>query len=133
MGEKFFAERKNMPGVFNKQAWIQKWDALLLIPNIRMFQLLDPEDRKQGAIAGIVTHDLNTGDLIAVEQFWYVEKAARGHGLSLLEHFESWARSCGAIRVTLGHVWDGEKQAVWERFYSMKGYKPMEIHYYKVL
>jgi GNAT superfamily N-acetyltransferase len=133
MGERFFAERKNLPGTFNKERWIETWDRLLRINNIAMFQLLDPKGKQQGAIAGIVTNDLNTGDLIAVEQFWYVERTARGHGLSLLKHFERWALGCGATRVTLGHVWDGAKQAVWERFYAMKGYKPLEIHYYKVL
>jgi len=86
-----------------------------------------------GAIAGVVTHDLNTGDCVAVEQFWYVEREARGHGMKLLLHFEKWAKDSGAVRVTLGHVWDAAKQAVWERFYGMRGYKPLEIHYYKVL
>lgn len=98
-----------------------------------MIQLLNPLSRPKGAIGGVCTSDLNTGETVAIEQFWYVDPEARGKGLMLLEAFEDWAMSKGAIRAIIGHIWDEDRGEAWKRLFAMKHYTPLEIHYYKEL
>ena|GEM_PF-1256182 len=133
MGELFYEERENLPGRFNPVMWVQTWWSLLELPNFVMIQLLEPGGEPRGAIGGLATPDLNTGEMIAVEQFWYVDPLARGRGMSLLTAFETWAMDQGAVRVIIGHVWDADKTAAWKRMFAMKHYNPLEIHYYKEL
>jgi hypothetical protein len=98
-----------------------------------MIQLRDDEGKPRGAIAGVVTPDLNTGELVAIEQFWFVDNQARGRGLLLLTAFEEWAMSHGAMRCIIGHIWDDKRGEAWKRLFAMKHYTPLEIHYSKEL
>jgi hypothetical protein len=133
MGEAFYEERENLPGKFNPVMWVRTWWSLLELPNFVMIQLTDPEGTPMGAIGGLATPDLNTGEMVAIEQFWYVDKAARGHGMTLLRAFESWAMEQGAVRVVVGHIYDAERSEAWKKLFAMKHYTPLEIHYYKEL
>src|SRR5262245_47224718 len=133
MGEKFYEERDLLPGKFNRMAWVQTWRNLLELDNFKMIQLLDQEESPRGGIGGVCTFDLNTGETIAVEQFWYVEPDARGHGLMLLQAFENWAMDKDAVRVIIGHVYDSKRSEAWKRLFAMRHYMPLEIHYYKEL
>ena len=98
-----------------------------------MIRLLDENDEPRGGLGGIVTPDLNTGELMAIEQFWYVDRQARGRGLLLLTAFEDWAMSQNAVRVIIGHIWDEDRGEAWKRLFAMKHYEPLEIHYSKEL
>jgi hypothetical protein len=133
MGEAFYEERSLLPGRFNKHVWITTWWNLLELPNFTMIRLLDDDDKARGALGAIATPDLNTGELMAIEQFWYVDRQARGKGLLLLTAFEEWAMSQGAVRCTIGHIWDEDRGEAWKRLFAMKHYLPLEIHYSKEL
>lgn len=134
MGEAFYEERDNLPGKFNRMIWIRTWWSLLSNhQNFTMIQLIDPQGLPRGAIGGVCTPDLNTGELVAIEQFWYVDSLARGHGMKLLTAFETWAMDNRAVRCVIGHIWDNERGEAWKRLFAMKHYTPLEIHYSKEL
>src|SRR4030095_16282635 len=133
MGEMFYLGRDSLPGRFNPLMWVRTWWSLLELPNFTMIQLLDPLGVPRGAIGGVATPDLNTGEMVAIEQFWYVDHQARGHGMLLLAAFETWAMEQAAVRCVIGHIWDADRGAAWKRLFAMKHYTPLEIHYSKEL
>lgn len=98
-----------------------------------MIKLVDDDNRLRGAIGGVATADLNTGETVAIEQFWYVDKEARGRGLILLTAFEDWSMEQKAVRCVIGHIYDAERAEAWKRLFAMKHYTPLEIHYSKEL
>jgi GNAT superfamily N-acetyltransferase len=65
-----------------------------------------------------------SGERIASEVFWWVEPAARGHGLKLLAAAEMWAQTHGAAVCQM----IAPTTAV-ERVYVRRGYVPVERLY----
>lgn len=84
----------------------------------------------KGAIGGTLVRDLNDHVLVAVEQFWFVTVDARGHGMRLLDEFDTIARSRGAVRVMVGHIHSGRTD-LWQRILARKGFQLLESHYIK--
>lgn len=84
-----------------------------------------------GAIGGLFANDPNDGVLVLQEAFWFVHPSVRGvRSLSLVREFERQARLRRAQRILLGHVVGDEKVG---RFYSRRGYQPLEVFYGKEL
>lgn len=84
----------------------------------------------KGAIGGTIVRDLNDHAFVAVEQFWFVTADTRGHGMRLLDEFDTVARSRGAVRVMVGHIHSGRTD-LWQRILERKGFQLLESHYIK--
>lgn len=128
MGLEFWNEM-GMPGKFVPERWIESWTNLLR-QSIALIIGLTRHGTLKGAIGGVLCWDLNDHDLIAVEQFWFVTAAARGHGLRLLDEFDKTARLRGAKRVLIGHIHSGRTN-LWQKILARKGYTLLESHYIK--
>jgi len=83
-----------------------------------------------GAIGGVVSHSPVSGDLMAVEMFWWVQPAARGNGLRLLLRLEEWARERGAVHLAM--VAPDKAENV-HRLYERRGYAPVERQFVRAL
>lgn len=104
LAEQFFAESK-LSGELNYD---------FLVMNIRKsldaslmgLWVLEVEDRIVGAIGGVLTSHIFTGDVIAIETFWFVtEEHRRGlGGARLLNMFIDWAAKCDASQVHVAHM-----------------------------
>lgn len=60
-----------------------------------LFVMEDNEGRLDGAVGGLISRDLFTGDVMVIEMFWYVDPARRGsvQGIRLLHQFIHWAET----------------------------------------
>lgn len=83
-----------------------------------------------GGLAGLIFPDINNGQKTAVECFWFVNKADRGHGTLLLNVFEQWATNCKCQKLALIHLEDSFSETL-KKLYSRRGYKLVESHYIK--
>lgn len=124
-----FWDEMGMPGKFVPELWIESWRNLLRSGSALIIGLMKKQTL-MGAIGGVLVRDLNDHALIAVEQFWFVTAEARGHGMRLLNEFDTIARSRGAVRVMVGHIHSGRTD-LWQRILARKGFQLLESHYIK--
>lgn len=131
--EAFFRDSK-IDGVFNFSHYSARMANLIMLDvGVEIAYVSDNE--AVGIIGGVVTPCLFTGDIIAVEQYWYVlpEWRFQGRiGLQLLREFEQYAHGKGAKRSYVGNLQqlNNEKMA---RLYRRLGYEPLETHFMKSL
>ncbi len=82
---------------------------------------------------GYLVHpDLNDGNLVAMEAFWYVDPAARGAGLRLMKEFERRASGRGARRLIMGRTARLSTEAL-DKIYQRFGYVETETLFVKTL
>jgi len=131
LGEDFFAE-KGLPGSFKKEKFIEAWKNLLA-SNVAALWVTVQEDKVTGALGGLLFPDINDGELVAQEMFWYVsDKARKGtDGVRLMLNFEAWAKVMGAKRIIMAALTNSDFRI--GPLYEARGYKPVETHYLKVI
>lgn len=130
VGFQFFKEG-DLPGGFVPDVFIRNWTSLLSEDRGVFFGLFK-EDRFVGGLGAVICPDLNNGQLMAVETFWYVQPQHRGRGLRLLREFEKWAKERGARRVAMLHLLKLHP-AEMNTLYKRLGYRPVEVNYIKEL
>lgn len=100
-----FMKEYDLPGVFNPDVFLKNWAYFLQSLTAVLYGLWDDE-RLIGGIGGIVHPDLNTGDLHAVECFWYVGPIYRNTFMAgrLPLTFKKWGKHQGAVRWKMIHL-----------------------------
>lgn len=99
----------------------------------QVFLLFDDETGElAGGLGCIKAPDLHSGEMMAIETFWYVrpECRARMMGMDLLFAFEQWAKDEGCKRIAMIHLADSSPDRL-ERLYRSLGYQLAEKHYVK--
>ena len=131
-GRAFMAE-KQVPGTFSLHTFTRNWTVFLTqYPSIILG--LWQGDRLIGGLGGMVAPDLNTGEPIATEFFWYVTPEAR-HGtwpLRLLTQFRKWGAAQGAVRIRMIHLLEPDEcpsTVKLARVYAKLGFQPLEVAY----
>lgn len=129
-GEAFMTE-KQIPGVFNPEVFLKNWTAYLTQYPAVILGLWRGRSLV-GGIGGIVFPDLNTGEKIAIEFFWYVGKDDRGSSWSarLPLKFKHWARTQGATRLRMIHLLEPNETPSSVKladFYASLGLRPIEV------
>jgi GNAT superfamily N-acetyltransferase len=96
--------------------------------------LLEDGGELVGGIGGVAHPDLVTGELTAVELYWYVKPEYRRGTMPirLLTEFEQWAARRGCRTVAMIHMQDSMPEAL-GAFYERRGYKLYETMYRKSL
>jgi GNAT superfamily N-acetyltransferase len=132
IGKLFYSELE-LPGGFKIDVFIHNWQ-MLIANNIGVMWKLVLEGKPVGFLGGVLMPDVNNGELVATEMFWYVHPAHRKSlwSIKLFLTFEKWAKDIGAKRIVMAHLMneDGHKLG---KFYLRKGFKPVETHYSKTL
>lgn len=107
------------------------FEAIVRAPRSNCF-VYEVDGAVKGAILGIVTDHLMTGEGVAVEVGWWVEPECRGsNGLRLLEAYEEAVKASGAsLSVMTCPPDDSERVG---RIYERAGYRKMEATYMKAL
>lgn len=126
-----FQEEGAIPGKFIPEVFVKTWNNLLGI-NLGILFGLEKDGQLVGGLGAILFPDPNDGELVANETFWFVSKEHRGQGLKLLDAFEGWARDFGVKRVSMVHLENLSPRAL-NRLYRLRGYRPVETHYFKEL
>lgn len=131
-GRAFIAE-KHVPGTFSLETFTRNWEFFLTRYPAVLLGLWSGE-RLIGGIGGMIAPDLNTGDRIAQEFFWYVTPEAR-HGtwpLRLLKQFREWGKEQGATRFRMVHLLGPDESpstVKLARVYAKLGMRPIEVSY----
>jgi hypothetical protein len=129
-GEAFMQE-KHIPGVFNPDVFLKNWTTFLTSYPAAIFGLWKDE-QLIGGIGGMIHPDLNTGQRIAVEFFWYVGHEHRHTigSIKLVRRWKRWAKENGAVRWRMIHLLDVDETASSVKlasFYEKQGLRPIEV------
>jgi len=130
IGKLFFEEGK-LPGKLIPEVFIRTWESFLT-SGAGGILLLENDGAAIGMLGFLKYPDINDGETVMSETFWYVKPDQRGGGLRLLKRFEDIAREQGAKRVIMAHL-KNLMPAELEHLYVRRGYKPTETNYLKVL
>src|SRR5438046_730546 len=104
LANSFFNEC-GIPGIFSLQAFLHNW-RMLLNNNMGAIWAYQSNGKTVGMLGGLLSPDMNTGEMTASEAFWYVLKDYRNsiESIKLLIYFEQWAKEIGAKRVVMAHL-----------------------------
>ena len=130
-GKSFFDEGK-MPGGFKPEVFLTNWRRLLVTSQGVVLGMFRADGAIMGALGGLLAPDLNNGDLLAVECFFYMIPSERGSGVRLLYAYEDWARSQGCIRAAMVHLQHLQPERLGQ-LYERLGYRKIEVCYVKEL
>lgn len=133
VGFTFFKEG-DIPGGFVPEVFIRNWTDLLLNNRGVFYGAFTPEGMFTGGLGALLCPDLNNGQVMAVECFWYVLPEFRGGTAAgrLLKAFERWAREQGAKRMVMVHLLNLTPTEL-HNTYKRLGYRPVEVNYVKEL
>lgn len=135
LGDSFYKEC-DLPGGFIPEVFIHNWKMIMNNKMGAMWKLVIDE-KPVGFLGALLTPDINNGDMIATELFWYVDPKNRTTlgSIRLLDAFEHWAREMDVKRIIMAHL-IGQPNQSGERigkFYEKRGFKSVEVHYVKIL
>lgn len=131
LGPQFFVEGR-LPGKFVAAVFVRNWQMILDQGRGAIWTARDAGGEICGALGALVAPDLNDGELVAQEAFWFVAESARGSvGVLLFAAWERWAKALGVKRAIMIHLLSSMPQKL-QRFYHRRGYRPVEVHYVKV-
>lgn len=134
-GNAFYKEGK-FPGTFCNATFTRRMEGLIGHEPGAVVGSFGPDGEFQGALAATLCECPFTGDLMAVEMFWYILPRFRGGtaGVRLLQAFDDWARSKGVKRAAMIHLvgeTEGVEKARLSALYERMGFFPVEINYLK--
>ena len=129
LGEEFFLEAK-LPGVFNPKHMFSVLRTMMDMKAGAFWVSHGDNNEVTGAIAGTLYPDFLTGDMIAIENFWFVSKPYRitSVGIRLYNRYEIWAEDSGADRIHVGLI-AGLNEDTIEKWYDKRGFTKLEIIY----
>lgn len=124
----FFSEGA-IPGTLNEDHFVSQIQQFLDM-DIGLFIAAIEDGQVRGAIGGVAYPDFATGDVTAVELFWFVGPEYRMVGVKLLVAFEDMAKAKGCKRIHMVHLvnYAGAKL---DRFFERRGYKLTEMAFTK--
>lgn len=126
-----FYKEAGIPGSFIPEVWHRTW-VKLLNSGSGFILGIQKDGVWVAAIGGVVFPDINDGDMILTECFWFAFPEARGHALRLVKDFEEQGRFMGAKRAIMVHLHSINAEVL-SKVYQRMGYQPLEMHYIKDL
>ncbi len=127
LGLEFWAEGA-LPGKLVPKVWIKNWTAFIRSEIGKIWGLYGAEGKLLGCLGALFTEDINDGELVATESFWFVTGEQRGQGIKLLLSFLTYARQRGVSRVIMMHLFNKNAEQV-AKLYTRIGFKPVETHF----
>lgn len=128
-----FAKEANYPGGWSWPDFARMWASLL---NGGLGKIFISEDRGTlaGALGAVFTPDPYSGQLTAVEQFWYVLPAHRKTraGMELFLAFQEEAQKRQAKKMVMVHLANMTPESL-QKFYEKEGFRLAEQIFWKEL
>jgi len=131
LGPKFWSESK-LPGDFKPDVFVENWKKIIAKDQGCIIFNQDDKGGINGAIGLLVYQDINDGELVMQEAFWFVSPESRGFGLRLLKKAEEIAKMINVRRFVMTHLLNGYADQL-SRLYPRMGFKALEINYIKHL
>lgn len=127
-----FFKKSGFEGVWSDQQFVASLLGFVE-KGIGVVFVAERDGKPVAMLGGLVSPDLYTEDVVAVETFWYAgKKSVPGEGRKLLEKYEDWSRVKGAKRLRMGSLLNARTPAL-TRVYRRRGYFPLEAVYEKNL
>jgi GNAT superfamily N-acetyltransferase len=123
IAQQFYSSTAHLRG-FDIRKFERTWKPLLESGNGIIIAIFDGS-YMLGAIGGAKYEDINSGEKVAAELFWYVRPEARGRGISLYREFESWAKQNGCTQIRMAFLVDSMPHKV-ESAYIRMGFHEAE-------
>lgn len=131
MGKSFSLESKFVK--FNEDVFLGTWERLIGTGNGVVFVAESDSGEIIGGIGLLRFASPHSGELTAMELFWYVSPEFRGDaGIRLLAQAEKWAKRSGCISMMMIHLADCMPDKI-KGIYTKNGYDLMETHWVKEL
>lgn len=129
----FFSESK-LPGELDFDYWMGRWESLIKDLDIGAIFVYESDGKVKGILGGLCVRCTMTGQLEAIESFWYMQNECRGTsaGVRLLKAFEQWAEKKGASRIKMAHLANLNATTM-ASMYQRLAYDPLEVVYSKEL
>jgi GNAT superfamily N-acetyltransferase len=99
---------------------------------VTMLVALNDDDKRIGGLAYLKSPDIYSGEITAIELYWFIHPEYRGGGKMLVDAFEESARGKGCVKAAMIHMVDSFPESLKE-FYEKRGYHLTELHYVKKL
>lgn len=98
----------------------------------RLVLVMEEGENLVATLGAVLAECDYTGDLLAIENFYYALPQARGHAKAMMREFERLSKERGAKRIWMVHLasLSPERMARW---YERLGYRPREIAYEKAI
>ena len=135
-----FYEEFALPGTFNNDAFVRRMMQVIEDSGVIFgcFKTENGEEVLQGEFAAVPCECPFTGDMMAVEMFWYMLPRHRGGSgaVRLLQAYHEWVVECGFARCAMIHLLHkvpGIQPEKLQKLYEQMGYVPTEINYIKNL
>lgn len=129
-----FFDESRLPGTLDLTYWNGRWRSIISELDIGAILVYESDNIIKGLLGGLCVRCTMTGDLEAIEAFWYMMPEFRGGiaGIKLIKAFEQWGKDRGALRIKMMHLSDLNAK-VMEGIYIRMGYTPLEVAYSKSL
>jgi len=115
----------------NSEVFVKNWKALIDLGMGKIYGLYE-DDVFVGGLGMLITHDINDGDLVATEAFWFVDPEKRGGGVKLLFFGLRKVKEIGCVRVIMMHLLKSNSEQI-SQLYESLGFSAIEKHYVKNL
>lgn len=131
--EGFFKE-SGLPGELRFDYWMSRWEQLIKDLDIGVILAYFRNGDIKGLLGGLCVPCTMTGQLEAIESFWYVQPEIRGSiaGPKLLKAFEAWAINRGASRIKMAYLTHVNPLPM-ASMYARMGYSALETAVVKEL
>jgi GNAT superfamily N-acetyltransferase len=128
-----FAKEANYPGGWSWPDFARMWVSLL---NGGLGKIFVSTDGGQlgGALGAVFTPDPYSGQMTAVEQFWYVlpEHRKTRAGMELFQAFQVEAKKRQARKIVMVHLASLTPESL-QKFYEKEGFRLAEQTFWKIL
>lgn len=124
----FFASSSHLRD-FDIAVFSANWKALI-ISGIGVIYCIVEDGVVVGALGGMSYLDVNSGENVAAECFWFVRPDFRGNGVGLYRRFHVWAKNRGCTQIRMAFLSDSMPVKV-ENFYKRLGFHEVERLYAK--
>lgn len=130
---RLFYEESKLPGTFIPHYFISNW-AQFMDKGIGAMWVAGEKDSLHGAIGLLIYPDVYNGDLVANEMFWFIDPVKRMglDAVRLYKAAERWAKEKGAKRLAMACVCNKHMSSV-RKFYEDRGFRPVDVSYFKNL
>jgi GNAT superfamily N-acetyltransferase len=111
----------------------ERYRQMIANGNAKGFILIDDTTGKlAGGIGMLKGPDLHSGEMTAVETFWFVDPSSENSfgAMELYRCFERWAKETGCKKMAMIHMMNSSPAKL-QRLYERMGYTLIEQHFVK--
>lgn len=126
-----FFDEADLPLNLKPEVFVKNWEDAIKSGRGVILAIFDG-DKPAAGLGAILSPEMNSDDLVAMECWWHVQKPYRslGYGQRLLDAYEQWAEKSGAVNAFMIHLIELQPEKL-GALYEARGYRRVEVVYVK--